>query len=102
MPTKAMAFGFYFMGLLTMASFLGACRGPSTGVAGTSSPTVFDQTSATVASANDLSLTLSLSSASYHTGDQVTITIDEKNTLDTENRVDAADRWPVKGLSLGP
>lgn len=84
--------------LLMVASVFGACRGPST----TSPPTAFEQTSATVPSVDGLSLMLSLDSTSYHPGDQVTVSIDEKNTLATINMVDAADKWPINGLSLGP
>jgi hypothetical protein len=61
-----------------------------------------DQYSSTVISKYGLSLTLSLNSATYHPGEQISVTIDEKNTLPMENNILAADKWPVEGLSLGP
>ncbi len=87
--------------VLLVALVVGGCRGPS-GPAGTPPSAAFEQTSATVHSVDGLSLTLSLDSTSYHPGDQVTVSIDEKNTLATINMVDAADKWPINGLSLGP
>ncbi len=87
--------------VLLVALVVGGCRGPS-GPTGIPPTTAFQETSATIASADGLSLTLSLDSTNYHPGDQVTVTIDEYNTSVTENKVDAADKWPVKGLSLGP
>jgi len=38
----------------------------------------------------------------YHPGAQISITINEKNTLARENNVRVADRWPIQGLSLNP
>jgi hypothetical protein len=61
-----------------------------------------DQYSSTVISKYGLSLTLSLNSMTYHPGEQVTVTIREKNTLATENKIHGADTWPVQGLDLGP
>jgi len=68
----------------------------------TYTPIVLDQYSSTVISKYGLSLTLSLNSTTYHPGEQVTVTIDEKNILATENKIHGADRWPVQGLNLGP
>ena len=60
-------------------------------------------TSATVLSGNGLSLTLSLNSTTYQYRDQITVTIDEKNTLAIENNISASDNWPVFGhLGVGP
>jgi hypothetical protein len=61
-----------------------------------------DQYSSTVISSYGLSLTLSLNSTTYHPGEQISVTIDEKNILAVENNIHAADRWPVEGLNLGP
>lgn len=72
------------------------------GPAPTASPGASAQNSATVTSGNGLSLTLSLNSATYTAGDQISIGIDEKNTLTSENNIPAANQWPVKGLNLGP
>lgn len=59
-------------------------------------------TSASSASANGLSLSLSLKSAAYSPGQEISITIDEKNTFSTENVVPIADKWLIDGLSLNP
>ncbi len=83
------------LAILVATQLLTACRS-------TSPATAFRETSASAASVNGLSLTLSVDSTSYHPGDKVAITIDEYNTLAAENRVDAADKWPVRWLTLGP
>jgi hypothetical protein len=70
--------------------------------AATYTPITLDQYSSTVISKYCLSLTLSLNSTTYYPGEQIPITIDEKNTLPMENNIHAADRWPVQGLNLGP
>ena len=60
-------------------------------------------TSATVLSGNGLSLTLSLNSTTYQYGDQISVTIDEKNTRARENNISVSDNWPVFGyLGVGP
>lgn len=59
-----------------------------------------DQYSSTVVSQNGLSLTLSLDSTTYHPGDKVSVTIDEKNTLAREHNVPVADSWAIQGLGL--
>jgi hypothetical protein len=53
-------------------------------------------------SANGLSLSLSLDSATYQPGQQVSIVIDEQNTLGIANKINASEKWPVSGLSVGP
>ena len=68
----------------------------------TYTPITLDQYSSTVISRYGLSLTLSLNSTTYHPGEQISVTIDEKNTLPIENNIHAANGWPVQGLSLGP
>ncbi|HUI91067.1 MAG TPA: carboxypeptidase-like regulatory domain-containing protein [Chitinivibrionales bacterium] len=62
----------------------------------------FNQTSATASSGNGLSLTLTIGSVAYHSGDSISITIDEKNTLATENKANIANAWPIQGLTLQP
>jgi hypothetical protein len=69
---------------------------------GTYTAITLDQYSSTVISRYGLSLTLSLDSTIYHPGEQITVTIHEKNTLPVENNIHAANRWPVQGLNLGP
>jgi len=68
----------------------------------TYTPITLDQYSSTVISRYGLSLTLSLNSTTYHPGEQISVTIDEKNTLAIENNIHVANRWPVQGLNLGP
>ena len=64
--------------------------------------TSVDQASSTDTSANGLNLTLSMNSNTFKSGDTVSITIEEKNTLTTDNNVPVADLWPVQGLNDGP
>jgi hypothetical protein len=59
-----------------------------------------DQYSSTVISSYGLSLTLSLNSTTYHPGEQISVTIDEKNILAVENNIHAANEWPIQGLNL--
>jgi hypothetical protein len=61
----------------------------------------FTQTSSTVVSKNGLSLTLSIDSTSYQPGQQISITIAEKNTLATKDSIEAANAWFVQGLNMG-
>jgi hypothetical protein len=68
----------------------------------TYTPITLDQYSSTVISRYGLSLTLSLNSTTYHPGDQISVTIDEKNTLAIKNNIHGADAWPVQGLTLSP
>ena len=58
--------------------------------------------SASSKSANGLSLSLSLDSTTYQPGQQLTIVIDEINTLSKTNKVYTADKWPLTGLSVSP
>jgi hypothetical protein len=67
----------------------------------TSVPITFDQATVTVTAADGLSLTLSIDSTIHKAGDKISITIDEKNTLPMENKVQAAGNWPVQGLNVG-
>ena len=68
----------------------------------TSTPITLDQYSSTVISSYGLSLTLSLNSTTYHPGEQISITIDEKTILAIKNNIHVANGWPVQGLTLGP
>ena len=58
--------------------------------------------SASSLSANGLSLSLSLGSTSYNSVQQVTIVIDETNTLSKTNSVSASDKWSLSGLTVSP
>ena len=53
-------------------------------------------------SANGLELSLSLDATTYQLYQDVSIVIDEKNTLSKTNRVSASNKRPLSGLSLGP
>jgi hypothetical protein len=68
----------------------------------TYTPITLDQYSSTIISKYGLSLTLSLNSTTYHPGEQIAVTIDEKNILAKENNIHGADAWPVQGLTLSP
>ena len=68
----------------------------------TISTDIGDVNSSTLKSANGLSLSLSLDSTTYQLGQQVGIVIDEKNTLSQTNKINASEKWPVRGLGVGP
>jgi len=53
-------------------------------------------------SINGLSLSLVIDATIYRPGEEVTITIDEKNTLSTQNNVPTAEKWSISGLSVNP
>jgi hypothetical protein len=53
-------------------------------------------------SANGLELSLSLDMTTYKLYQDVSIVIDERNTLLRTNRVSAGYKWSLSGLSLGP
>jgi hypothetical protein len=58
--------------------------------------------SATSLSPIGLKLSLSLDSTIYQPGQQVTIVIDETNTLSKTNNVSTSNKWPLNGLSVSP
>ena len=60
------------------------------------------QNSTSVVSQNGLTLSLSLDSAGYHSGDKILITVDEKNSLANSNNLPAAKNWAIQGLIVGP
>lgn len=64
-------------------------------------PITFTQISSTVVSENGLSLTLSIDSTTYQPGQQISISITEKNTLATKDSIEAANAWFVQGSSMG-
>ena len=92
------------MTMLTVTIIVGCTTStsPTPTPTATYTPITLDQYSSTVISRSGLSLTLSLNSTTYYPGEQIPITIDEKNTLAIQNNIHAADRWPVQGLSLTP
>jgi hypothetical protein len=53
-------------------------------------------------SVSGLSLSLSLDSADYQTGQTVNVAVNEINTLKKTNDVSAAGNWAFPGLSVGP
>ena len=58
--------------------------------------------SVVVGSTGGLNLSLSLGSTLISPGQAVSVSIDEWNTLPTENMVPSASSWPLQGLTLGP
>jgi hypothetical protein len=85
--------------MLTTTITIGCTTATSTA---TYTPITVDQYSSTVISKYGLSLTLSLNSTTYRPGEQISVTINEKNILPIEKKIHAANRWPVQGLNLGP
>ena len=86
-------------------SSVGATITTSPVISQTTSPPITNfngVTSASSSSANSLSLSLSLKSTAYSPGQEISITIDEKNTFSTENVVPIANKWLIEGLSLNP
>lgn len=53
-------------------------------------------------SVNDLELSLSLNSTTLQLGQEVSIIIDEQNTLSVANNVSSSQNWPLNGSILGP
>ncbi len=49
-----------------------------------------------------LALVLSLNSTNIHSGQSISIRVDEQNTLPPPNHVPAAKNWPLDGLGVGP
>ena len=67
----------------------------------TPTPTNFSgEESTTYLSNSGLALSLSLSATEIQPGQQVSLTIAEKNTLNSMNTVQAANNWPLKGLGV--
>ncbi len=85
------------MTMLTITIIVGCTTPTSTA---TYTPITLDQYSSTVISRYGLSLTLSLDSTTYHPGEQISVTIHEKNTRPIENNIHVANRWPVQDLRL--
>ena len=87
---------------LTLLLLLTGCSG----LIHSSSQTVYVSplgiNSAASNSISGLSLSLSLDSAIYQSGQTVNIAVDEINTLKKTNNVSAAGNWAFPGLSLGP
>ena len=60
-------------------------------------------TSTSVASpASGLELTLALNGTSISTGEEITATATDVNTMTTANNVSAAKEWPIGNLAVGP
>jgi hypothetical protein len=60
-----------------------------------------DVNSASIKSGNGLSLSVSLDAKTYQSGYAITIIITEYNTLSETNKIPAAAKWPIQGLSDG-
>jgi hypothetical protein len=57
---------------------------------------------ASTKSANGLSLSLSLDSATYQPGQVIMMFVDERNTSSKMNHVPSSSQWSLNGLELGP
>jgi hypothetical protein len=53
-------------------------------------------------SVNGLKLSLSLNSTTLQPGQELSIVVDEQNTLPVANNVLSSRNWPLNGLSVGP
>jgi hypothetical protein len=49
-----------------------------------------------------LMLSLSLNSTTFQLGQEVSVVIDEQNTLAKVNNVSTSNSWPLEGLTVGP
>jgi hypothetical protein len=83
--------------ILLLIMFLPGCGNPPSQIILTDAVN-----SAAFKSANGLELSLSLDATTYKLYQDVSIVLDEKNTLSKTNRISAFDKWPFKGLTLGP
>ena len=83
--------------ILAFVIFLAGCANPATQ---TTSATLTGVNSGSSKSANGLSLSLSLDSNTYQSGQGVAIIVDEMNTLSKTNNVSISDQWPL-GESTG-
>jgi hypothetical protein len=80
---------------------LPAC-GESTKTTPTATPPISTFTTNTsFKSVNGLMLSLSLNATTFQPGQEISVVIDEQNTLPTGNNVSASNNWPLNGLSLG-
>ena len=89
--------------IVWLLGILVAAAGCSNHITATTPSTAADfnsVNSASSKSANGLSLSLSLDSNTYQSGQGVTITVDEMNTLSKTNNVSISDQWP-SGESTG-
>ena len=69
----------------------------------TSTPTDFNNVNSVSSQpANGLSLSLSLDAKTYHPSQEISIVLDEKNTLSVPNNVPASDNWSYANLEIGP
>ena len=53
-------------------------------------------------SGHGLCLTLSVDSTTYQSGQEITMFVDEQNSLSKVNHVLSSSKWPLNGLELGP
>jgi len=59
-------------------------------------------TSVSVASPGGLALRLDLNASSISTGESVSLSVAEWNSLDEQNVISSSNDWPVQGLGVGP
>jgi hypothetical protein len=63
---------------------------------------VVEMNSITSLSVNGLKLSVSLNTTTLQPGQEVSIVVDEQNTLSVSNKVLSSRNWPLNGLILGP
>ena len=88
--------------VLLVIAFIGlpACS-TTTKTSPTATPPVSTFTTNTSSkSAKGLVLSLSLNATTFQPGQEISVVIDEQNTLPAENNVSASNNWPLNGLSL--
>jgi hypothetical protein len=95
-----------FSGLIAMTTCLlmlvGCTNNPITHITRSSTTTTSNVSSTSTNSTNGLSLSLSLDTTIYQSGQGVLITVDEQNILSTPNNVPSVYKWALSGLSLSP
>ena len=74
----------------------------TTSITSTTATTSTNSNSASSNSISGLSLSLSLDGTTYHPGQEISIVLDEKNTLSVPNNVPVSDNWSYSNLGLSP
>ena len=92
------------MGRIIVSIFI-ACLFALTGCAANTSrhsqtPLIGSDNAAVKQSTHGLSLSLSLDSTNYQTGQEISMVVDEENTLSSTNHVRSSHNWMLNGLTL--
>ena len=99
---KEMKYRIGIIVVIVLLPVIFAAAGCSNSATQTTTPMLTGVNSASSQSANGLELSLSLDAATYQLYQDVSIVIDEKNTLSKTNRVSTSNKRPLSGLNLGP